>query len=137
MKKVRTWINGMLSAILGLIGYGCSGGSEEILCKYGVPYAELEVSGQVTNKEGEPLKDMQIVMHPKWINTLYTDSLGQFDTNNQYMDPFCKKLKIIVNDTSGVYASDSTVVAVTYSGGDGNWNFGRGEIHVDFQLRKE
>ena len=133
-KKIYTWINGLLAAIIGLIGYGC-GKEPEIVCEYGVPHAELEINGQVTNEKGEALKDIQVVVHPEWNDTLYTDSLGQFDKTYKYVFPMDKQ-QIIVNDTSGVYASDSTTVDVTYSGGSGNWNYGRGEVHVDFQLKK-
>ena len=137
-KKVYTWINGMLLALLGLIGYGCGEGrgGEELVCEYGCPYAELEVSGQVTNEEGEALKDIQVVVCPEWNDTLYTDSLGLFDKTYPYVFPHDQQ-RIIVNDTAGVYASDTTVVNVTYSDGSGNWNAGHGEAHADFTLKKK
>ena len=134
--KVYKWLNGLLAGMLGLIGYGCEGEGREIVAEYGSPYAELEVSGRVTNEQGEALKDIQVVVRPELGDTLYTDSLGQFDNTYPYVFPFDKQ-QIIVNDTSGVYALDSTIVDVTYSGGSGNWNMGRGEVHVDFQLKKQ
>lgn len=132
-RKVHTWINGILAAIVGLIGYGCAGG---MVSEYGCPYAELEVSGQVTNEEGEALQNIQVVVQPEWYDTLYTDSLGQFDKTYEGVFPKDQQL-IIVNDTAGVYASDTTLVDVTYSGGDGKWNSGRGEAQADFQLKKK
>ena len=134
-RKVHTWINGILAAIVGLIGYGCAGGGE-VVCEYGCPYAELEVSGQVTNEQGEALKDIQVAVFPEWHDTLYTDSLGRFDKTYEYVFPKDQQF-IIVHDTAGVYASDTAIVDVTYSGGDDKWYSGYGEAHADFQLKKK
>ena len=136
-KKVRTWINILLSGMLGMIGYGCSG----FMAEYGTPHAELEVSGQVTNEEEAELENIQIVVVKIGRtfgdnDTLYTNSEGNFDRAYHILIPE-DKYKVIANDTAGVYASDSIEQHVTFSGGSGQWNYGSGEMHADFQLKKK
>ena len=130
--KVRTFMNVLLGAFLGMFGYGCGG----YLVKYGCPSAELELSGQVTNEKGEALENIQVVVRPEWMDTLYTDSEGQFSKTYQGIIPL-DEYKIVVNDTAGVYASDSIVQHVKFAGGDGEWNEGTGKLHADFQLKKK
>ena len=130
--KVRTFMNVLLGAFLGMFGFSCSG----YLVKYGCPSADLELSGQVTNEKGEALENIQVVVQPEWKDTLYTDSQGQFSKTYPGIIPF-DKYKIVVNDTAGVYASDSIEQHVTFAGGDGEWNYGSGKLHADFQLKKK
>ena len=125
-------MNVLLGAFLGMFGFGCSG----YLVKYGVPSADLEVSGHVTNEKGEALENIQVVVRPAWMDTLYTDSQGQFSKTYPGIIPY-DKYKVVVNDTAGVYASDSIEQHVTFSGGDGEWNDGTGKLHAEFQLKKK
>ena len=155
--KIRTWFNILLGAILGFMGYGCDRTEKygvvnptfpDVTAKYGTPTADLIFEGQVTNEEEIPLANMQIVHRDGWKNsegnphwneyadTIYTDAEGKY--NRAYEDVFPTELhKVIVNDTAGVYKSDSTVTSVSYSGGDGEWYSGKGELKVDFTLKKK
>ena len=155
--RMRKWFNVLLGAILSFMGYGCDRTEKygvvnptfpDAPAKYGTPTADLIFEGQVTDEEEAPLANMQIVHregwkdglgNPSWLeyaDTLYTDAEGKY--NKAYKGTFPLELhKVIVNDTAGVYKSDSTVTNVTYSGGDGEWYSGKGELKVDFTLKKK
>ena len=155
--KMRQWFNVLLGAILTFMGYGCDRTEKygvvnptfpDVPAKYGTPTADLIFEGQVTNEEKAPLANMQIVHREGWQNseggrhwsdyadTIYTNAEGKY--NKAYKGTFPLELhKVIVNDTAGVYQSDSTVTNVTYSGGDGDWYSGKGELKVDFTLKKK
>ena len=143
--KMRTWFNLWMTALLGLIGFGCTG----CLKKYGCPYSEFSLDGQVTNEEKEVLPDIQIVNIPgyqdnagnmSWYNfpdTTYTDGGGRY--SREYSEPWGSHTfhKVIAHDPSGTYQSDSVIKTVTYTGGDGEWDFGKAELHVNFVLKKK
>ena len=155
--KMRQWFNVLLGAILTFMGYGCDRTEKygvvsptfpDIPAEYGTPTAVLIFEGQVTNEEEAPLANMQIVHREGWQNseggrhwsdyadTIYTNAEGKY--NKAYKGTFPNEVhKVIVNDTAGVYKSDSTVTSVSYSGGDGEWYNGKGELKVDFTLKKK
>ncbi|MBQ7531744.1 MAG: radical SAM-associated putative lipoprotein [Paludibacteraceae bacterium] len=142
--KVLKGINALLAAILGLLGVSCHIGYAE----YGSPYATFEISGTVSNEDDEPLQNIQIVHQrgwkdgagttywSEWPDTLYTDADGKFYRNYGGDFPL-EYRKLVVNDTTGVYASDSVDTTVTYSGGDHHWYHGKGELKADFVLKKK
>ena len=141
--KMRTWFNIVLGAILGFMGFGC-----ERSVKYGTPTANLIFEGEVTNEEKAPLANMQIVHRGGWkdgegtqywedyADTIYTNAEGKYNRAYEGIFPL-GFYKVIVNDTASVYKSDSTVTSVSYSGGDGEWYNGTGELKVDFTLKKK
>ena len=140
--KMRTWFNILLGAILGFMGFGC-----ERSVKYGTPTANLIFEGEVTNEEKAPLANMQIVHRGGWkdgegtqywedyADTIYTNAEGKYNRAYEGIFPL-GFYKVIVNDTAGVYKSDSTVTSVSYSGGDGEWYNGKANLKVDFTLKK-
>ena len=140
--KMRNLFNILLSAILGFLGYGC-----ETAMKYGTPTANLLLEGEVTNEEKESLHNMQIVHRDGWkdnegimwndeADTIYTNAEGKY--NRIYNGVFALEYhKVIVNDTAGVYQSDSAITNATFSGGDGDWYLGNGELRVNFILKKK
>ena len=105
-KKNRWKVSGLLSGALALLGFaGCSDDKEEdIPVLYGVPVSTVDyrVSGTVTDKEGKPLKAIQVIIeNPKAYyyldeneepygrdpqtdkvipDTTYTDQEGKFTT---------------------------------------------------------
>ena len=105
-KKNRWKVSGLLSGALALLGFaGCSDDKEEdIPVLYGVPVSTVDyrISGTVTDKDGKPLKDIQVIVkNPKAYyyldeneetygrdpqtdklipDTTYTDQEGKFTT---------------------------------------------------------
>ena len=142
--KLNTWINVLLTAILGMLGYSCG----DMRAEYGTPMSDFTLEGTVSNEDDEPLQDIQVVHRAGWKNsegnvswmgqpdTLYTDADGKFQ--RLYGGDFPLEYRqIIVNDTAGVYASDSIETTVSYSGGDQHWYHGKGELKADFVLKKK
>ena len=141
--KMRKWFDVLLGAILGMFGLGC------FSCgMYGVPTSDFIFEGQVTDENKKPLPRIQVVRRSGWgddannrhwsefADTLYTDANGNFYEylgDNEYPG---KIHKVIVNDTSGVYQSDSTIATVEYSGGHG-WYKGKADLKLDFKLKKK
>ena len=96
MNKKKKWeVGRLLSGILALLGFaGCNG---EAPCLYGTPSVDYRVLGTVTDEQGKPLKDIQVIVNnpnswsyyddnasreslPPQItpDTLYTDKKGNF-----------------------------------------------------------
>ena len=136
-------LNAILVFLLGLLGFS---GCESPRVEYGVPHADLDIEGQVTDEEEEALPNIQIVARHGWkddagtlywqnyADTFYTDLTGHF--YRYYEDIFPMEYhRIIANDTSGVYVSDSIDAAVSFSGGDRHWYKGHATINVTFTLK--
>ncbi len=143
-KNILAGINALIAILMGMLGVSCHIGYNE----YGTPYATFEMSGTVTDEQEQPLENIQVVHQDGWRNgndptrwrdcpdTLYTDADGKFYRHySGYFPLECQKL--VVNDTTGVYASDSIDTTVTYSGGDHHWYRGKGELKADFVLGKK
>ena len=139
--KVKTWLNLLLSAVLGLIGISCG----SCVAMYGVPSADFTLKGQVTNEENEALENIQVVLRNGWKDdtnttyweegdTLYTNTEGQFYRYYEGIFPL-QIYQVIANDTSGVYASDTIDSTVKYKGGSG-WYEGKGKLEVEFVLKR-
>lgn len=146
--KVSSWLNVLLTAILGIIGYNCSGSRGNVLCAYGVPSADFTLEGTVSNEDDEPLQNIQILHYGGWrdgtgtmywgreSDTIYTNADGNF--YRYYPRDFpMTYYKVIANDTAGIYAPDTIVTTETFTGGDGNWYRGKADLKADFVLKKK
>lgn len=143
--KVLRGINVLLTAILGLFGFSSC---FSVPVAYGVPHTDFTIEGTVSNEDNEPLQNIQVVQKggekdgdgntywEEWPDTLYTDADGKFYRYYAGDFPLAYR-KLVVNDTTGVYASDSIDTSVTYSGGDGHWYSGKGKLKADFVLVKK
>ena len=141
--KVNTWINAMLVAILGMLGFS----SCKVTVEYGTPSGDFTLEGEVINEAKEPLQDIQIVLRRSWkddfdslflkqnVDTLYTGTDGRFYKYYPGVFPL-EYNQVIATDTSGVYKSDTIDAHVSYSGGDGHWNSGKAQLTADFVLKR-
>ena len=143
-KKTLIIINSLLTALLGLFGF-----SSCFRVAYGTYHANFIVEGTVCNEDDEPLKNIQVVYHrgwrgdtytPYWLepDTLYTNEDGKFYQLSVY-NGSSEFQKLVVNDTTGVYASDSIDTSITYSDGNGHWylDHRKGELKAEFVLKKK
>lgn len=142
--KVSKWFNAFFSFLIGFLGFSCTGR----VLMYGVPAADFTLDGEVCNEDKEPLDNIQIVWikgwkdgegtmyWDNWHDTIYTNVDGKY-YRNVIGDFPLEYHKIIANDTSGVYASDTIDTSVSYSGGDGNWYFGEAHLTADFVLKPQ
>ena len=137
--KLLTSINSLLVFLLGVLGFS----SCNYMVKYGVPHAELEVSGMVTNQEEQRLEDMRVTVKQEGRQALprtYTNQAGWYEEHG-YIDVPRNTVDIIVEDPSGVYASDSIHLEITYDKKDvsknDDWNEGKATVRQDFKLKKK
>ena len=102
MNKKKRWnVESLLSGALALLGFaGCSN-INDAPDLYGTPSVDYKIIGTVTDEQGKPLKDIQVIVKnpngwsyyddntsreslpPQVIpDTLYTDKDGKFTSNN-------------------------------------------------------
>ncbi|MBO4986563.1 MAG: radical SAM-associated putative lipoprotein, partial [Paludibacteraceae bacterium] len=83
---------------------------------YGSPYAEYDVEGYVYDENGNMLENMQVVVRTfdaQWDypDTVYTNQDGHYHAVHSLTSTSGDCMEVIVHDTTGVYASDSTHIS--------------------------
>lgn len=83
---------------------------------YGSPYAEYDVEGYVYDENGNMLENMQVVVRTfdaQWDypDTVYTNQDGHYHAVHSLTSTGGDCMEVIVHDTAGVYASDSTHIS--------------------------
>jgi putative lipoprotein (rSAM/lipoprotein system) len=147
----RTLIKGtnwILTGILSMLGFsGCDLGNEDIVgpVEYGSPYAKFSFNGTVTNKDGNPVKDIKVEIDRQeaiyLTEPMSTDTLGRYST--MFADFPVEDFKVIVSDVdgeeNGSYQSDTIAVKITkddyYEQGKGAWYEGAATKKVDVLLK--
>ena len=129
-------INALIAFLLGVLGFT----SCEPKLKYGMPYAELEATGKVTNERNEPVRSARVTLKNVPSRDGYTDAEGIYSicvTNHFPVD----SLSILVSDTDGVYQPDSVRLKVDYDRSDAKQHSGfyrgKGYVYQDFQLKEK
>ena len=120
MNKKKRWnVESLLSGALALLGFaGCSN-IKDAPDLYGTPSVDYKVIGTVTDEQGKPLKDIQVIVNnpngwsyyddntsreslpPQVIpDTLYTDKDGKFTSNNVHAISV-SKFTVEIQDVDG------------------------------------
>lgn len=145
-RKTLSFINRCLAAVMALFGFqattGCLVKYGVAPAEYGTPYADFQVQGKVSNTQQEPLKDIQVAVeisdngYSGLRDTIYTDENGEYHWKGGAFP--LDSAKVVVNDTTGKYVSDSTKVALSYdrTKADG-WYRGVGTAEADFELKEK
>lgn len=158
--KVRfnRWYNAVLTALLSILGYGCS--SEEpmdmygTVVEYGAPNVDYVIRGTVTDETDTPIQGIKTVLkdmpdnYPDYaygIDSAMTDAAGKYQIETRvYLGQDGQKL--IVEDidgeaNGGEFLSDTIDItkleAKKIGESDGNWNNGKYEIKADVKLKKK
>lgn len=128
-----------------------------------LPYAIYESKGVVLNAEGQPLKDIKVTLSPgfeileknamvvKYYDldngTATTNEKGEYTISSAYAGTlvmYLKDLRVVAEDPSGVYQSQTTVATYDYKIVDEQpeldlnkyrWN-GRYGLEANFKLPK-
>lgn len=163
--KVRFnhWYNTILTALLTLLGYGCSATDEPLymygsIVEYGTPYADYQISGTVTDEKGTSVKDIKVAIkyvYQKKDGTVMTEGVDSTTTNGSgkyaienrrfISDP---SLKLIVEDIDGEAnggAFKSDTINIDYENAKKvkdadkgeHWNNGTFAIQQDIKLKKK
>lgn len=143
-RNILSFINRSLAALLALLGFQACDFPKKYgvpAPEYGTPYAEFEVQGKVTDTAQEPLKDILVAIeisdgYSGLRDTLYTDESGKYHWKGGAFP--LDSAKVVVNDTTGKYTSDSTKVALSYDRTKaGHWYEGVGTAEADFELKEK
>ena len=155
--KVRfnRWYNAVLTALLSMLGYGCSSTEEPLdmygpPVEYGTPHADYIIKGRVMDESGTPVQGIKTSLRKVdkvrayGIDSVQTNVSGNYQLKhtgwqNQYY-------KVIVEDidgeaNGGEFLSDTLDIdydkAVKTKDGDGKWYHGIYEITQDVKLKKK
>lgn len=138
-RKFRLFLNAILSMLLGWLGMS-SCDSESNLCMYGVPSVELDVTGQVTDSVGNPLRGIEVA-GPSLVGGLSVTSTDENGNFHLVVDGFDGKL--FLNDPStadGCFLPETfPIEQQTYLGEVDGWDGWRtrGEAHgLKIQMRE-
>ena len=157
--KVRfnRWYNAVLTALLSVLGFGCSTDEPEeygtILMEYGTPYTDYIIKGSVTNEAGEPVRGIKTSLKSVFDNenehyvlgldSVETDVSGSYQL--KYVGLRDRGLKVIVEDidgeaNGGEFLSDTLDIdfnkaVKTEEGSD--WYEGAYDISQDIKLKKK
>ena len=156
--KFYRWYNAVLTALLSMLGYGCS--SDEPMdmygtpVEYGAPHADYIVKGLVIDEAGAPVQGIktflkQVEKTETGTITFGMDSIQTNETGGYqlgYTGMSQTDIKLIVEDVDGEancgdFLSDTLDVdlikAVQTKEGDGRWYGGVYEITQDVKLKKK
>lgn len=155
--RINRWYNALLTALLSVLGYGCS--SEEpmdmygTIVEYGCPHADYIFKGQVTDEAGTPIQGIKTSLkeffgeNAQYIGTVdsvLTDASGKYQMG--YNGMWSLSTKLVVEDidgeaNGGEFLSDTLDVdhkkALKTKEGDGRWYEGVFEVSQDVKLKKK
>ena len=135
---MKNMILKLCKGLLGLLGIVVATSCDDILggmiCAYGTPTIDYTVQGKVVNLKAEPLKGIKI--KPRWDNwppdSTFTDAQGAFvvartggslewKSDGFYYAP------LIVEDTAGIYRTDTVYIKMEQIKEGDNWYKGEFE----------
>ena len=150
--KIRflRWYNALLTALLSILGYGCSSEGPE---EYGCPHADYIIKGTVTDEAGTPIQGIKTTLKNLYgvspqngqvLDSFLTDDSGKYQVYDNGMES--SQTKLIVEDidgeeNGGEFLSDTLDInhekVVQTKEGDGRWYQGSFEITQDVKLKKK
>ena len=151
--KVRfnRWYNAVLTALLTMLGYGCSSTDENRdvdVEEYGCPYADYVVQGSVTDEAGNPIQGIKITapngsnLDSQFNQIVQTDAKGNF-TLKEFSS--MRGNDMIVEDidgeaNGGEFLSDTIQVEtlpMTQTEKGKGWYGGKFDVKADIKLKKK
>jgi len=155
--RINRWYNALLTALLSVLGYGCS--SEEPMdmygtpVEYGCPHADYVFKGQVTDDAGAPIQGIKTSLKEFYgensqyvgtVDSVLTSVSGKYQVGFDGMKS--SGMKLVVEDidgeaNGGEFLSDTLDInyekAVKTKEGDGIWYDGVFEVSQDVKLKKK
>ena len=145
---------GLFAILLSLVGLGSVGCYGPLM--YGTPSADFSVKGKVTDENGRPIPDLQVILGRRYYNSnsvTYDHTYFPIDTVKTGSDGIYRmtaerefppeNLQVDVNDIDGEagggqFESSTLVIQnIQYEGGDG-WYRGKADVKVpDIKLKKK
>lgn len=139
-----------LSAVLSMLGFtSCDKESEDM---YGTPYTEFEISGLVTDEDGNPLDKIRVMARTTLAyfngqaicgnglsdvcDTAYTDVNGHYKLENNKVYGSWPSTILNAEDPDGVYDHSYESVDLKYTGKHHDGYLGKAKATADFVLKK-
>ena len=151
--KVRfnRWYNAVLTALLTMLGYGCSSTDENRdvdVEEYGCPYADYVVQGSVTDEAGNPIQGINVKapygsdLDSQFGQIVETDAAGKFALKEFSS---LRGHEIIFEDVDGeanggLFQSDTIRVQTlpkTQTEKGNGWYNGKYDVQADIKLKKK
>lgn len=141
LKDLRQKYNGLLQKFIRF--FSLSSVAFVLTACYGSPYAEYDVEGYVYDENGNMLENMQVVVRTydrvwDYPDTVYTNEKGHYRVVHGMTTQGGDCIEVIVNDTAGVYESDSKHIASSKMTVEdqSSWNV-KYSMRADFTLDKK
>lgn len=139
-------VGALLTAVLAVLGLSSCNGEY----MYGTPHADFEISGIVTDEEGDPMEGVRVISRSRRdagegtdygysttidCDTAYTDAKGHYLIERT--DVFGPKwVFVLAEDPEGGYGPEYEELHLKYQGGDHDWYDGKAVVTADFVLKK-
>ena len=140
-RKLRIAFNTLITFVLGILGLSCVNS-----CKYGVPHATTQVTGQITDSDYNAVEAARVTVKsadPRWgdrpiLPRTYANEWGQYDTGISEIGCDVDSIDILVEDPAGAYQGDSVRVGVTFKrkSADDGWDVGEAHVRQNFKLKR-
>lgn len=138
---LSTFFTAIFSALLSLLGYGCSLSHDEP-CMYGMPTGDFEIKGAVTTEDGNAVGNAEIRVTSRDIPSgIYSHETTTTNADGQYIvkgESYAEsELKIVCIPATAELEPDSVIVKMHYNKDKNEtWYVGSAEEKVDFKLTK-
>ncbi|MDR0726324.1 MAG: radical SAM-associated putative lipoprotein [Prevotellaceae bacterium] len=142
--KTANWI---LGGIISILSFSGCHKEQSGTVEYGSPYATFSFRGTVSDKTGQPVKDIKVEVglekHPAMDNPVLTNTSGQYSVQFQFRP--VEDFQVIVSDidgeSNGSFRNDTIPVKVSeddyYEQGNGSWNHGSAAKEVNIVLNEK
>ena len=143
MKKsaiiLSRFIQTSLAGALSILGFSSCGDQPDM---YGTPVGHYEIKGTVTDPNGAPVKDAEIIVRTldkNNISTLYpgatTDNNGDYTLKASGWPS--RELRVVCHPMEETLEPASTEINVKLEGAKGEWDYGTAKTTVDFTLKEK
>lgn len=129
----QTFITKVFNCILAILGFAattsCENINTEVVCMYGTPTMDFEVSGKVVNKDSAPIAGIkvscQFFTDPGIASTLTAED-GSFSISGTGIGPMLTFEDIDGPENGGEYEDKTQEITVSQiEKGDGSWYMGK------------
>ena len=133
--RILRVFNFVLAFILACFGVSST---KQVLCMYGVPSGEFQISGRVENLKSKPIRKIEVEVQDVKGNLLGVDTTakdGKFQID--YRGWPHREVYLISKDIdgccNGAYQSDTTIVKLDYP--NQGWNQGKVNVQQNITLK--
>ena len=133
--RILRVFNFVLAFILACFGVSST---KQVMCMYGVPSGEFQISGRVENLKSKPIRKIEVEVQDVKGNLLGVDTTakdGKFQID--YRGWPHREVYLISKDIdgccNGAYQSDTTIVKLDYP--NQGWNQGKVNVQQNITLK--